>query len=200
MPVHKRKRNGKIDWYYKFNAAGSTRGGRTIIRGFGFATRQVAIDSEAARRIEEQKKQELAKAGAGVDAVVPKTLAMLLDEFFSQHVHENLAPKTIERYLDQSKYLSPELLAMTVAEITLLHLNRERARLLKSGGHTRKSKSPRPMSAKTVRNIAGVISSAFSRAIKWGLNTTNPVTNSEPPKVKKHRGIALTPAATEVGD
>jgi integrase len=43
------------------------------------------------------------------------------------------------------------------------------------------------------RNIAGVVSSAFSRAIKWGLATTNPVTNSEPPKVKKHRGIALTP-------
>ena len=66
--------------------------------------------------------------------------------------------------------------------------------MLKSGGHTRKTKSPRPLSGKTGRNIAGVVSSAFSRAIKWGLATTNPVTNSEPPKVKKHRGIALTPA------
>jgi integrase len=47
---------------------------------------------------------------------------------------------------------------------------------------------------KSVRNIAGVISSAFSRAIKWGLATVNPVTNSEPPKVKKHHGIAFTPA------
>ena len=37
-------------------------------------------------------------------------------------------------------------------------------------------------------------SSAFSRAIRWGLVTTNPVTNSEPPRVKRHRGIALTPA------
>ena len=50
------------------------------------------------------------------------------------------------------------------------------------------------MSGKTVRNIAGVVSSAFSRAIKWGLATINPVTNSEPPKVKKHHGIAFTPS------
>src|ERR1035441_5418740 len=45
--------------------------------------------------------------------------------------------------------------------------------------------TPRPLSAKTVRNIAGVVSSAFARAIRWGLSPTNPVTNSEPPRVKK---------------
>ncbi|MBZ5620176.1 MAG: hypothetical protein LAQ69_15840 [Acidobacteriia bacterium] len=49
------------------------------------------------------------------------------------------------------------------------------------------------MRAKTVRNIAGVVSSAFARAIRWGLVTTNPVTQSEPPVPKKPNGIALTP-------
>jgi integrase len=66
--------------------------------------------------------------------------------------------------------------------------------LLKSGGHHRRTKQPRPLSSKTVRNIAGVVSSAFARAIRWGLISTNPVTNSEPPRVKKHYGIALTAA------
>jgi integrase len=50
------------------------------------------------------------------------------------------------------------------------------------------------LSAKSVRHIAGVLSSAFARAIRWGLMSTNPVTSSEPPRVKKHRGVALTPA------
>ena len=50
------------------------------------------------------------------------------------------------------------------------------------------------LSAKTVRHIAGVVSSAFGRAERWGLVTSNPVTRSEPPIPKKHRGIALTPA------
>jgi integrase len=194
MAIHKRKKRNKVDWYFKFDLQGATRTTRRIIRAFGFATRQEAIEAEANRRIDEQKKAELAKAGAGVDAPVPKTLATLLDEFIRQHACENLAPKTIERYREQAVYISPELLAKPIAEITPLHLNREWARLLKSGGHTRKTKTPRPLSAKTVRNIAGVVSSAFSRAIKWGLATINPVKNSEPPKVKRHRGIAFTPA------
>src|ERR1700720_68925 len=81
MPVHKRKRKGRVDWYFKFDLQGATRTTRRIIRAFGFATRQEAVDAEANRRIDEQKKAELAKAGAGVDAPVPKTLATLLDEF-----------------------------------------------------------------------------------------------------------------------
>ena len=193
MPVHKRKyRSGKVVWFYQFDVPGSTRTTRLLIKGSGFATKGEATDAEAARRIEEQQKFDLAKRG-GVAEPVPTTLKMLLDEFLRQHADEKLAPKTVERYREQAAYISPELLAKPLAEITPLHLTREWARLLKTGGHTRRTKSPRPLSAKTVRNIAGVVSSAFSRAIKWGLATTNPVTNSEPPKVKKHRGIALTP-------
>jgi integrase len=170
MAIHKLKRRGKVDWYFKFDLPGATRNSRRIIRGFGFATRQEAIAAEATRRIDENKKHEQAKAGAGVDAPVTKTLATLLDEFFHQHASENLAPKTTERYREQAAYLSPELLGKPFGEITPLHLNREWSRLLKS----------------------------FSRAIKWGLATTNPVTNSEPPKVKKHHGIAFTPAVQKM--
>jgi integrase len=194
MPVYKFKSGSGIVWYYSFDLAGSGRQGRRRAKASGFATKKEAQDAETARRTEEQKKAEMAKAGAGVTGAVPTTLAALLREFFRQHVDEKLAPKTVERYHEQATYLAPELLAMPLAEITPLHLNREWARLLKSGGHVRNTKAPRPMSAKTVRNIAGVVSSAFARAIRWGLVNVNPVTNSEPPRVKKHRGVALTPA------
>jgi integrase len=50
------------------------------------------------------------------------------------------------------------------------------------------------MKPKTVRNIAGLVSSAFVRAIKWGLATTNPVTHSDLPKVRKRIGMALLPS------
>src|SRR6202043_110564 len=88
----------------------------------------------------------------------------------------------------------PDLLNMTLDTITPLHLSREWKRLLERGGHHRCTKQLRSLSAKTVRNIAGVVSSAFARAIRWGLVSTNPVTNSEPPRVKKRFGIALTAA------
>ncbi len=90
--------------------------------------------------------------------------------------------------------LAPELLEMPLREVTPLHLSREWTRLLKSGGHHRRTKEARPLSAKTVRNIAGLVSSAFSRAVRWGLVTTNPVPNSEPPVPRKNIKVALLPA------
>ncbi len=192
MSARKRKnRTGQIVWYYQFDGPGSTREKRDRISASGFATKRKAEDAEAARRIEEQQKRELSKVG--VNIAVPKTLSMLLHEFFSQHVDENLAPKTIERYHEQAAYLDPDLLKMALPEITAIQLGREWKRLLKSGGHHRRTKQARPLSAKTVRNIAGIVSSAFARATKWGLVTMNPVSASEPPIPKKRRGFALTP-------
>jgi len=199
MPVHKRTyQSRKTVWFYEFNLPGATRQDRLRVSGSGFTTKKEAEEAEVARRIEEQQKRDLAKAGASVVATPPKTLAMLLTEFISQHAEEKLAPKTIERYREQVTYLHPELVLMPLAEITPLHLSREWNRMLKSGGHTRRDKTPRPMSAKTVRNIAGVVSSAFGRAIKWGLIARNPVSNSEPPVPKKHYGIALMPAQQDL--
>jgi integrase len=177
-----------------FSLPGSSRNDRRRISKSGFATKREAADAEALRRIEEQQKLELAKAGAGIAAQPPRTLAMLLEEFFRQHVDEKLAPKTIERYHEQSAYLDLELLSVPITEITPLHLSREWNRLLKCGGHHRRTKQPRPLSAKTVRNIAGVVSSAFARAIRWGLIAANPVTNSEPPIPTRRKGTALTTA------
>ena len=196
MPVYKRKyRSGKVAWYYQFASTGSTRLDQKLITESGFPTKQEAIAAEAVRRTEEQKKCEMARAGAaGVAAAMPTSLAMLLAEFMKQHAEETLAPKTVERYHEMAAYLAPELLAMDMTAITPLHLSREWTRLLKCGGHTRKTKEPRAMAPKTVRNIAGLVSSAFLRAIKWGLVTTNPVTQSDLPKMKKHAGLALLPS------
>jgi hypothetical protein len=167
MSAHKRKyRSGQVVWLYQFDLPGSTREERVRITESGFSTKREAEDAEAIRRTEEQRKRDLAKAGiASVAAPLPKTLSMLLEEFFRQHVDEKLAPKTVERYHEQAAYLDPELLNMPIGEITPLYFEREWNRLLKSGGHHRGTKEPRPLSAKTVRNIAGVLSSAFSRAI-----------------------------------
>jgi len=192
MPVYKRQyRSGKVTWYYQFALPGSTRQKQNLVSESGFETKQKATAAEAARRTEELVRQA---AAGGVAAPIPTTLAMLLAEFMKQHAEENLAPKTVERYREMSAYIAPELLAMNMTNITPLHLSREWARLLKCGGHTRKTKAPRAMKPKTVRNIAGLVSSAFVRAIKWGLASTNPVTHSDRPKVRKRIGMALLPS------
>jgi hypothetical protein len=141
MPVYKRTyRSGRVVWYFQFALPGSTRQNQNLVTASGFATKQEATDAEAVRRAEELVRQA---ANAGVAAPMPTTLSMLLAEFMKQHAEENLAPKTVERYREMAAYIAPELLAMNLTEIKPLHLSREWTRLLKCGGHTHKTNTPR---------------------------------------------------------
>lgn len=123
-------------------------------------------------------------------AEIPGTLAGLLAEFFKQHGEKSLAPKTLRRYREMADYLAADLLAMEIPNIKPLHLSREWNRLLTSGGRGRKE--GKPLSRKTVRNIAGLVSSAYTRGLRWGIADINPVPASEPPVPKKKESIALT--------
>jgi integrase len=196
MSVHKRKyRNGRVVWYYEFSAAGSSRDNRERFTESGYATKKEATDAEAVRRLQVQREAEEAQKAA---TPPPLTLGGLLGEYFADQERKpdgmRIASKTLERYRELAAYLSSGLTALPLAEVTAPRLNREWTRLLESGGHHRKTKAPRPLSAKTVRNIAGVVSTAFARAIFWQVATTNPVTLSEPPIPQKRKGAALTPA------
>jgi integrase len=193
MSIKKRTyRTGKCSWFYVFDAPGSTRGSRKQITESGFGTKREAETAEAERRISIKREHELGKMQNV--APVPKTLGALLEEFFREHGEKRLALKTLERYREQASYLSPALLAISLADVVPMHLSREWNRLLQSGGRNRKTKVARPLSTKTVRNIAGVVSSAFTRGIRWGLVANNPVPHSEPPVPKKNAGLALTPS------
>lgn len=195
MPVRKRKySSGRIVWFYQFDHPCSTKNDRVEVKESGFASRKEAVDAETNRRLAVAKEWEEEKAKA---SGTPLTLAHLLSDFFEQR-GKDLAPKTLERYKDQASYLAPELTSMPLGEITSLHLTREWSRLVQGGGRTRTTGTPRPMSAKTVRNIAGVVSSAFARGRKWGVVERNPVEGSDLPRWKKREGIALSPAQTRL--
>jgi len=122
MPVYKRKyKSGSVVWSRVFSGPGATREHQNQITETGFASKKQAQGAEAARRIEEQQKYELAKAGvATVASEPPKTLAGLMQLFLQEHA-KNLAPKTIERYRESVAYRSPELTGMALCEITPLH-------------------------------------------------------------------------------
>jgi hypothetical protein len=69
MPVFKRKyKSGSVVWSYVFSGPGATRDDQRQITESGFGSKKDAQDAEAARRVEEQKKFELAKAGAVIAA------------------------------------------------------------------------------------------------------------------------------------
>jgi hypothetical protein len=142
MAAYKRKTpSGEITWYYKFQPPAAKRG-TLPIRKFGFNTKREAETAEANHRIEEQQKCYALKNGLGITAPLPRTLAILLEEFLREHAEKKLAPKTVERYREQASSLNPELLIMPLDAITPLHLSREWNRLLERGGRTRGDKTP----------------------------------------------------------
>ena len=145
IPVLKRKRKGRVDWFFQFSASGSTREQRRLIRGYGYRTKEEAANAEAARRLHEN-------VAAGVAAPVPATLDALLQECMAQHV-KKLSSTTIENYSLWARYLDPKLKAMPIREITSLHLHREWDRLVQAGG-IRKGKEGR-LSPRSVQNICG---------------------------------------------
>src|ERR1700751_4845958 len=168
MAVHKRKWKSasgvQTSWYYVFDAPGSTRENRRQILKSGFASKKEAQDAEAERRSKEQHDFTLLKA---TPAELPGTLSGLLKEFFDEHGEKALAAKTLKRYREMADYLDTELMNMDLPKIRPLHLSREWNRLLTSGGRGRKL--GKPLSRKTVRNIAGLVSSAYTRGICWGI-------------------------------
>lgn len=56
-------------WGYMFSLPGSSRSNRRRISESGFATKREAEDAEARRRIEEQRKLDLANASAGTTMI-----------------------------------------------------------------------------------------------------------------------------------
>src|SRR5580698_982674 len=191
MAVHKRKwksaQGVQTNWYYVFDGPGSTRDNRRQILKSGFASKKEAQDAEAERRLSAQREYNLLQA---TPAELPGTLSGLLKEFFNEHGEKALAAKTLKRYREMADYLDTELMNMELPKIRPLHLSREWNRLLSSGGRGRKA--GKPLSRKTVRNIAGLVSSAYTRGLRWGIAEINPVEASEPPIPKKKEGIALS--------
>ena len=200
MAVVKRTyRSGQTAWGYMFNGPGATRQDQKRVFKFGFLTKREAVDAEANRRLEVQRQMiEAQQLAMAPPPPVPKTLRALLVEFCEEHADKKLAPKTAERYRDSIPYLAADLLEMPARDITPLQLNREWTRLLESGGHHRRTKAARPLSAKSVRNIAGFVSAAYARGVKWGIVERNPATDSEPPIPHSKKGVALTTQQQEL--
>jgi integrase len=81
---------------------------------------------------------------------------------------------TLERYRQLITYLSPEILNVKLRDVSPFLLEKEYKRLREQGGHHRKTRALRPLSATTVHRVHEAIHVALNRAIKWKLLRANP--------------------------
>lgn len=82
-------------------------------------------------------------------------------------------------------YIVPRIGGMRVQDVTASHLTTFYAELRERGGtqmSPQRRGEPKPLSAKTVRNVHAVLSKAFNDAIDFGLLQANPAARAKPPR------------------
>jgi integrase len=174
---------GRITWGYSIDAGRDEKGKRKQIFKSGFLRKGDAEDA-LRRRLNEKDEGELVKPD-------PTTFTGFLKEWFTEHAERNCTPKTVERYHQLAAYVLPHIGAVKLQDLSALMLERVFNKLKDSGGWNRKAKAARPLSAKTVRHIAGLVHVALETALRWKLVKSNPVHGVVLPKVKKREAKSL---------
>jgi len=176
-------------WAYQIYLGRDSAGKQRRVVASGFPTKREAAAAmrERIRQLEEQ---------AALTAGEPRTLRHVVLNFIAD-AERRLGRKTVERYRYMVPYFDATLMETPVSGITTLMLEREYWRLRESGGRRRKGSEPRPLSAKTVRGMAGLISAALNDAVRLGLIRSSPAGAVKLPPAESKERRSLSPEELE---
>jgi integrase len=176
--------SGSITWGYSIDAGKDEHGKRKQIFKSGFARKCDADD--ALRTILNEK-----AADCELTKPEPQTFGAFADEWFKEYAPRKCSPKTRERYRQLADYVQPHIGNAKIQDITALMLERVFNRLKDAGGWDRKKKQAKPLSAKTVHHIAGLVNVILNKAVKLKLLKVNPMPGVELPPVPHHEAHAI---------
>jgi len=185
--IFKRKLpSGKITWGYSLDHGKGADGRRKQEFKSGFSLKGEAQDA-LRKLLNEKDAGELVRPD-------PTMFAVFIEDWFREHAARQCTLKTVERYRQLVDYIAPHIGAVKLQDLSALTLERIFNHLKDAGGRNRKTKEARPLSAKTVRHIAGVVNVALSTALRWKLIKSNPMAAVVLPKVTKREARALDPS------
>ena len=124
------------------------------------------------------------------------TVGQWMDEWFEAYAKVKVRPSSHQTYKGYiENHIKPNIGDIPIEKLTSLQLQKFYRLLLTEGRVPRieSEKQPKGLSAKTVRNINQVISSAMDMAVRHKLILTNPTEGCELPKVE-HREMKTLPA------
>lgn len=124
------------------------------------------------------------------------TVGQWMDEWFEAYAKVKVRPSSHQTYKGYiENHIKPNIGDIPIEKLTSLQLQKFYRLLLTEGRIPRieSEKQPRGLSAKTVRNINQVISSAMDMAVRHKLILSNPTEGCELPKVE-HRKMKTLPA------
>ena len=124
------------------------------------------------------------------------TVGQWMDEWFEAYAKVKVRPSSHQTYKGYiENHIKPNIGDIPIEKLTSLQLQKFYRLLLTEGRVPRieSEKQPMGLSAKTVRNINQVISSAMDMAVRHKLILSNPTEGCELPKVE-HREMKTLPA------
>ena len=181
--IRKRK-DGRWEGRY---TAGHDANGKAIYKNVLGKT-QAEVKEKLKRAIEENKGLDIVKAGQ-------YTLGQWMDVWFENYAKLKVRPsshQTYRGYIDN--HIKPHVGSIPLSKLTSLDLQKLYKMLLSEGRIDRieAKNQPKGLSAKTVRNINQIISSALSLAKEQKLISSNPAEACALPKVE-HREMKTLP-------
>jgi integrase len=156
---------------------------RNQIRVTGFVTEREAIVALHAA----VTKQETGVARPLGDP--NQTLSELFSQWMQEYARRKLGRKTVERYGQLADYVLPHLGHIAVSKLDLYAFEEIYDDLA-----TLPARRGKPLSPKTIRNIASVFDSMFKRAVRrYKTLKDNPVQGCDLPKLRKRHVQSLEP-------
>jgi integrase len=171
-------------WYFVVDVP-SPRGGRQQLRRRGFATKKLAVEA-LSNVVSDQSR------GTFVRPTLVSVSDYLLNEWLPAK-QPTIRPSTAAAY-EQSvrNYIVPNIGGALLTDVDGSMLNGLYNQLLTSGRtETRRGLGP-GLSAKTVRNVHGILARAFRDAVRWGRLARNPCDAADPPAARSPEMKAWT--------
>lgn len=182
--IRKRK-DGR--WEGRYTAGHDPETGKPIYKNVLGKT-QTEAKEKLKRAMEETKGLDIAKAGQ-------YTVGQWMDVWFENYAKLKVRPsshQTYRGYIDN--HIRPNIGNTPLSKLTSLELQKLYKKLLEGGRveRTESAKQPKGLSAKTVRNINQIISSAMELAKSHRLIPTNPTETCALPKMEHREMKTLT--------
>jgi integrase len=158
--------------------------GSVYQRKGGYWVAQYKGQYRYAKTKKEAKKRllELIKAGETHKPASHKSVAVFMDRWLA-FAELNLKPATIKRYREAIKiYIKPNLGDKKLHKLDAITVQEMYASMLRGG-----------LSPATVKLVHSVLSSAFKRAVKWGVLHHNVIENVDAPRIVRDEVEVFSP-------
>ena len=182
--IRKRK-DGR--WEGRYTAGHDPATGKTIYKNVLGKT-QTEVKEKLKRAIEDSAKLDMSKVGQ-------YTVGQWMDVWFENYAKIKVRPSSHQTYRGYiENHIKPNIGSIPLNKLTSLELQKLYKKLLGNGRVERieSKKQPKGLSAKTVRNINQIISSALNLAIEQKLILANPANACALPKLE-HREMKTLP-------